>query len=96
MNQNLEGKVVIVTGGGSGIGRAMALEFADAGANLVVCDINIESAKAVAEEVKNKNRLAQATKADETRWDEVTELARKTVDRFNRIDGPVNNAGTTD
>src|SRR5450759_5309545 len=85
----LEGKVVIVTGGAQGIGKAYALRLGDEGAKVVVADI--KDARAVAEMVaaggESLTLLADVTDEESTR-----EMAAKTVERFGRIDVLVNNA----
>lgn len=93
MGDRLKGKVAIVTGAGSGIGRGIALAFAREGGKVVVNDINGESAAAVTEEVKAQGREAVAVEADVSRNDQVEEMVRKTLAAFGRIDVLVNNAG---
>lgn len=93
---SLTNKIAIVTGGGSGIGRATALTFAEAGADVTVVDINLEAAQHVADEVKSLGRRAQAIRTDVTSRDEVSKMVGKTLDSFGRIDVLDNNAGTTE
>ena len=88
-----EGKVVVVTGAGQGIGRAIALSFAREGADVVVNDINIETAKGVAEEIKAIGRRALAIKADVSKSKEVNEMIDTGLRELGRIDILVNNAG---
>lgn len=88
----LKDKVVIITGGAQGIGRAYALGMADEGANLVVADINIDKAEATAKEIRAKGGEALALKADVSSQESTEEMARKTIERFSRIDVLVNNA----
>jgi len=90
----LEGQVAIVTGAGQGIGRAIALTLAKEGAAVVVNDINLESAKKVADEIKSQGGQAQPIKADVSNREEVNTLVEKTLDNFKKIDILVNNAGT--
>ena len=90
----LEGKVAIVTGAGQGIGRAIALTLAKEGAAVVVNDINLKSAKEVAEEIKSQGGKAVPIKADASNGEEVNTLVEKTVNKFKKIDILVNNAGT--
>lgn len=92
----LQEKVAIVTGGGQGIGRAIALAFAKEGANIVIGDIDLQLAKNVANELKSLGGTAQAIKADITNKEEVNQLVQKTVDNFKKIDILVNNAGVTE
>jgi 3-oxoacyl-[acyl-carrier protein] reductase len=82
-----------VTGAGRGIGQAIALELAQHGANVVVSDIQIESALGVAHQVEALGCQSIAVHADVSRENEVQELVRQTVERFGRIDILVNNAG---
>jgi len=93
MGNRLEGKVAIVTGAGSGLGRGIALAFAREGARVVVNDINGENATAVAEEVRAQGKEAVVVEADVSRNDQVEGMVRKTLEVFGRIDILVNNAG---
>lgn len=90
----IEGQVAIVTGAGQGIGRAIALTLTREGAAVVVNDINLESAKKVAEEIKSQEGKAVPIKADVSNKEEVNSLVEQTLDNFKRIDILVNNAGT--
>ena len=90
----LEDQVAVVTGAGQGIGRAIALTLAREGAAVVVNDVNLESAKKVAEEIKSRGGKAQPIKADVSNGEEVNTLVEKTLDNFKKIDILVNNAGT--
>lgn len=89
----LEGKLALVTGGGRGIGRAIAHALAREGAGIVINDINKETAEAVAEEVRSFGREALAVPADVTSKAQVNAMVKQTVDRFGKIDVLVNNAG---
>ena len=86
-------KVAIVTGGGRGIGRAIALTLARNGADTVVADVNEDDASRVAEEVAEIGRQSLALFADVTDQQAVDAMVRKALDRFGRIDILVNNAG---
>lgn len=90
---NLDEKVAIVTGGGRGIGRAIALAFAKEGANIVIGDIDLQLAKNVANEIESLGGTVQVIKADITNKEEVGRLVEKTVANFKKIDILVNNAG---
>jgi 3-oxoacyl-[acyl-carrier protein] reductase len=86
----LEGKVAIITGSARGMGRVFALRFAKEGAKVTVCDIL--DVKPVAEEIKAAGGEVLALKIDVTNEKETAEMARKTFERFGRIDILVNNA----
>lgn len=85
---NFAGKSVIVTGAASGIGAVAAREFADAGANVVIADINAEGAARVAEQIPG----AMAVTCDITDPASVTELNRLVVERHGAVDVLINNA----
>jgi len=89
----LAGKVAIVTGGGSGIGRAIALEFASAGADVVVGSRRLVVLESVAEEIRALGRRSLAVAADTTRKTDVDGLVQRTMAEFGGIDILVNNAG---
>ena len=89
----LEGKVALVTGGGRGIGKAIALAFAGEGANLVVNDINFDIASRVADEIKILGQDALAWKADISSYDEDRAMVQAATKKFGGIDILVNNAG---
>jgi NAD(P)-dependent dehydrogenase (short-subunit alcohol dehydrogenase family) len=89
----LDGQVAIVTGGGRGIGRATALELARMGAAVVVAELDAESAKRTAGEVDSLGRASLAIATDVTRRADLEALVRRTLERFQRIDVLVNNAG---
>lgn len=92
----LEKKVAIITGGGQGIGRAVALVLAKEGANVVIGDIDLQLAKNVADEIESLGGRAQAIKTDVTKREEVSQLVQKTLDDFKKIDILVNNAGISE
>ncbi len=88
----LKSRVAIVTGGGRGIGRAYCLRLAEEGANVIVADLDLESAKDVANEIGAAGGRAIAHKVDISSESETNELAKVTIDTFGKIDILVNNA----
>jgi NAD(P)-dependent dehydrogenase (short-subunit alcohol dehydrogenase family) len=97
-----EGRVVVVTGAGRGLGRAHALEFAGQGARVVVNDLGAEPdgsgssegpAGEVVEAIRAMGGEAVANGADVSDWDGAASLVRSAVDNFGRLDTLVNNAG---
>ena len=89
----LAGKVAIVTGGGSGIGRGIVLAMAKEGADIAIPDIQPMNAEKVAAEVKALGRKVVAMKADVTSTSDVTAMVARTRDMLGSIDILVNNAG---
>jgi NAD(P)-dependent dehydrogenase (short-subunit alcohol dehydrogenase family) len=89
----VKNKIVIVTGAGSGIGKATAIHFAKHGATVVVSDINLESAKKVAEKIVTNGGKSRPIKANVAVFEEVENLIKQTVSEFERLDVIVNNAG---
>jgi NAD(P)-dependent dehydrogenase (short-subunit alcohol dehydrogenase family) len=89
----LSGKVAIVTGSGSGMGRAEVLLMAREGASVVVNGRNVEGIDKVVSEIKEEGGTAIGFKADVTKRSEVRDLMKTTVDKFGQIDILVNNAG---
>ena len=88
----LDGKTAIVTGGGRGIGRGIALALAREGANLAIADIEEATARAVAEEIRLIGGDAMARHCDIRSSDQANSFVAATVDRFGGIDILVNNA----
>lgn len=93
MKVDFTGKVALVTGGGSGIGRAICLEFARAGAKVVVVDINREQGMETDDLIHREGGTAHFIAADVTKTAEVETYVRETMVRFGRIDAFANNAG---
>ncbi len=89
----LKDKVIIITGGAQGIGRAYALGMADQGARLVIADINLPAAEATAKDIQAKEREALALETDVSSVEDTMAMAKKTVELFGRIDVLVSNAG---
>jgi NAD(P)-dependent dehydrogenase (short-subunit alcohol dehydrogenase family) len=92
---DLNGKVAVVTGGGSGIGRGIALAMADAGMHVVVADIDLKAAESVASEVAERNVRSLAHEVDVTQRDEVERLAERAYGEFEFVHLLCNNAGVT-
>jgi NAD(P)-dependent dehydrogenase (short-subunit alcohol dehydrogenase family) len=92
MTLELQGKVGIVTGGTSGIGRDMAILFAKAGAKVVVAGRREVEGKETIELIRGAGGEALFVKTDVSRGPEVEALVRKTVEKFGRLDVAVNNA----
>lgn len=86
-------KIVIVTGAGSGIGKATALHFAKFGAKVVVSDIDLEKAQKVSEEIIANFGESLSIRADVTKIEEVENLIQHTVTAYGQLDVIVNNAG---
>jgi 3-oxoacyl-[acyl-carrier protein] reductase len=91
----LENKVALVTGGGSGIGKATVLQFGLEGAKVAICDINEDAAAVVVQECKAKNIEAEAYKLDVSNKQNVDDVINAVVKRFGKLDILVNNAGIT-
>ncbi|MEH3034931.1 MAG: glucose 1-dehydrogenase [Sphingomonas adhaesiva] len=90
---DLTGKVALITGGSRGLGREMALAFADAGADVIVSSRNLESCEAAAAAIRARGRRAVAIAAHAGRWDEVDRLIDAAYAAFGRIDVLIANAG---
>ena len=92
---SLERKVAVVTGGRRGIGRAIALAFAEAGADVAVADFVVEGGElaAVAEEIQRLGRRSLAFQTDVTRSSDVDNMVQRVIDELGVIDILVNNAG---
>jgi NAD(P)-dependent dehydrogenase (short-subunit alcohol dehydrogenase family) len=93
MSRLLEGRVVIVTGGGNGIGAAAATLFAREGARLVVADVDGEAAERSAERVRAAGGEARSIACDVSREDEVRRMVDAATGAWGKLDGAFNNAG---
>ena len=91
----LNGKVALVTGAASGIGRACALALAEAGAHVVAADINAAGAQATAETITQGQRRAVAVTADVGDLGQIDAMVKQALAAFGQIDILVNNAGVT-
>ena len=92
---SLENKIAIVTGGGVGIGRSVAIEFARAGADVVVASRKLENLEPVTAEIVKLGRRSFAMAVDVRQEDAVRELVERTVRDLGRLDIMVNNAGAS-
>ena len=92
---SLSGKTALVTGAAQGIGRDIALALAADGADVAICDVNLEAAQKTAAEIEAKGRKGLAVKANVASSDDVNAMVEQTVQKFGRIDILVNNAGIT-
>ena len=90
---DLSGKVVLVTGGSRGLGRAMVLGFAAHGADVIIASRKFDACEAVAAEVRAMGRKALPVAAHVGRWDDCDALVHHVYAQFGRIDVLVNNAG---
>ncbi len=86
-------KVVVVTGAGRGIGKAIALAFAREGAKVVVCDLDDRSMQAAVDEIEQEGGTAICIRADVSNREQVVSLMRKAAETFETIHVLVNNAG---
>jgi len=92
---DLTDKVAIITGGGTGIGRGIALEFAKAGANVVVASRKLPNLEKIVDEIKALGRSSLAVATDVRIPEQVDNMVKQTVDTFGRVDILVNNAGAS-
>jgi NAD(P)-dependent dehydrogenase (short-subunit alcohol dehydrogenase family) len=90
----LEGKVALITGGASGIGRATALLFAREGAEVAIVNRSMESGREAAAEIVSKGWKAEAVQADVSKAEDVRRAVECVIDRFGAIDVLFNCAGT--
>ena len=90
---SLNNKIAIVTGSGQGIGRVIARTFAEAGADLVIADIRMDTAEATATDIRSLQRKAFTFQVDVRDKNQVDEMVTKTIEKFGCVDTLVNNAG---
>ncbi|MFO7814874.1 MAG: 3-oxoacyl-ACP reductase FabG [Halanaerobiales bacterium] len=91
----LKDKVAIITGAGSGIGKASAFKFAEEGAKVVIADFDSEAGNEVAEKINGDGGEAYFIKVDVSKWEEVQEMVDNILDKYDTIDILINNAGVT-
>ena len=93
---SLEGKVALVTGAGRGIGRAIAEELANRGADVVLADRMVENAQSSAQEIAAlTGRQTLAIEVDVSSMESAKAMVEQTIERFGKVDILVNNAGIT-
>ena len=90
---DLTGKGAIVTGGGKGIGHAISLRLAEAGAGIMIADIDVDSAEETAREIQERGGKARTIKADAKSASDAVKVVDSTTEAFGSIDILVNNAG---
>ena len=88
-----DGRIVVITGAGGGIGRSEALLFAEEGARVVVNDVSVDGANAVVEEIVGAGGEAVANTDDISDWDGAGRLVQQAIDTYGGLDTLVNNAG---
>ena len=94
--EQLDGKVAIITGGGSGIGKGIAKAFADEGCSVVIAARNAERLDAAAAELSAGGATVISIPTDVTSEDQMISLFAKTMDQFGKLDVLVNNSGAFD
>lgn len=95
MSKKLEGKVALVTGGARGIGRSIALLFAQEGCDIALCDVNLEVARSTQKEIEALGRKSLSFETDVTVFKQVEEMMNIVLDNFKHLDILINNAGIT-
>lgn len=93
MDLKIKDKVAIVTGGGGGIGKAIAMRLADEGAAVVVADLNAEAARNAIDEIKGNGGDGLAVSCDATKPEDADAMVQKTISAYGVIDILVNNVG---
>lgn len=93
MNRRFSGKSVLITGAGSGIGRATAIAFAAEGANVIACDVDDAGGEATVATIRKQGAEAEFVHADVSRAADCAAMVDRAVKRFGRLDVAFNNAG---
>lgn len=93
--KRLENKIAVITGGGSGIGRATALRFADEGAHVIIWDVADKKGEEAITALKDKGSNAAYYHVDTTDKEQIAKAAEDVISRYGRIDILINNAGIT-
>lgn len=96
MMNKLEGKISLITGGGSGIGRGVALALAQEGSRVVVCGRRLEKIESTVQTIKQNGGEALAVQADVSKPGDVERLVNTALNRFKTIDILINNAGVSE
>jgi NAD(P)-dependent dehydrogenase (short-subunit alcohol dehydrogenase family) len=92
---SLEGKTAIVTGGGTGIGKSIAIEFARAGADVAICSRKLEHLEPVSKAIHDLGRRTFAMAVDVRQEDQVKSIVERATSEWGRLDIMVNNAGAS-
>jgi 3-oxoacyl-[acyl-carrier protein] reductase len=92
---DLSTKTALITGGGRGIGREIALRMAEAGCNVAISDLDLDTAQVTASDIEKLGRKALAIKADVSKEADVESMFKTFIDSFGNMDILVNNAGIT-
>ena len=95
MAGQLEGKVSLITGGGSGIGKASALAFAREGSKVVVADVNVDGGEQTVRIIQDTGGEATFVKAEVSNSSDVSDMVSHAVQTYNRLDCAFNNAGVS-
>lgn len=90
---NFSGKIVLITGGASGIGKEFAYAFSECGAKVIIADIDIEKAELVTHELIRENRIAKPVRVDISSTKDIYRMVCSLVEEFGQIDILLNNAG---
>ncbi|MHB8580794.1 MAG: SDR family oxidoreductase [Ignavibacteriaceae bacterium] len=91
---SLEGKVILITGGGTGLGKAMGKYFAELGANLIISSRKLDVLEKTAGEIESKSgRIVLPVQCDVSNYEQVENLLKVSLDKFGKVDSLVNNAG---
>ena len=93
--KRLENKVAVITGGAQGIGKAAVKRFAEEGAIVIIWDVNEEKASSTINEFRNISDKISFQKVDVTKLESVTEAAKQIIEKHQKIDILINNAGIT-